>query len=234
MRYLRKSWEAALQEVGFRQDQAQVCSRGGRFQKLVAADLAHALTQLTRAGRLKSAVFPIDHLALTMQSYDNAGGYSARIPGKGDRLRRAERSVSDIVTRGGTVIALREFYGFCLLPACRILQIQVDSVNICLPALWKGDMRKSQRNTLCQLEKAAACKLALCKVNTVGIYERNKIKPAAGEYLFCRNAEQLTVRNVSMAKLLNKAHHNLCADPFVGVMGGAYQNAVFPRAERGG
>ena len=57
-----------------------------------------------------------------------------------------ERCLSHVIPRCRTVIPLFKFYFLCHIPSCRKLQIQINSLDICLPSVRKRNIRESGRN----------------------------------------------------------------------------------------
>ena len=150
--------------------------------------------------------------------------------GQSPALRSRQGCRTHIIHRSGCGIARLKFNGAGRLPLRRILQVQIGPGDVGLPAARERDLGPARGNGAGGFIPLAPLQLAGHQVHAVGIDQRDKTDPGIGKDLCRALAKETAARGEGGAQLLGEFQQQRRGDPLVGVVGGAVQHAVFPRA----
>ncbi len=147
-------------------------------------------------------------------------------------FRRRQRRRPDVISRCGAHNAEGEFILPRLLPSGRILQIEVDTADIRLPARGKRHVGVALRDAHRRIVVLAARELARHKIDAVRVDARRYVDARRFKKLPRALPENFAVFSICARKLLGKFEQHGDGYPLVGVVRGVMENAPFAVAER--
>ena len=147
------------------------------------------------------------------------------------RLRRLQRLLPHKVGGRRRAHALREFVLTRLLPARRVLEIEIHAREVRLPAARKGKARIGCGELPRALVGVPGGELPRHEIDPVRVHDRDKAERAVVQDLCGGDAVELAARVEGRAELLREAQQQRRSDPLVGVLRRSVEHAVLSPAE---
>lgn len=176
------------------------CSRGGQipgctspctrqsprqraYPRRVSRDGGEGVGDIPRTPRLKVEIAPVDDLALRVIGKRKLRRERQRKIIHRAAFRRGQRRCAYIIGRSGADDAQGKFILPCLLPAGGVLQIEVDTADICLPARGKRHIGIALRDAQSRVIVLAARELARDEIDAVRVNAGRYVNGCSGKSL---------------------------------------------------
>ena len=199
----------------------------GRILQGVAAPFGELLCQLPGTGNHDAPVLPVDHLPLGVPGDDDVGINALGVVIERLNLRLAQGEAPHEIPGAGAGVALGEFDLPGLEPPGGVLQVQVDPLQIGLPALREGDGR-IESGQLLRLRDLFGGGGSRHQGDAVGVDHGDEGDGGgAGQFLRAYAADGAAGAD-GFGVVLDEFQEHRGGEPFVGMVGGGIEHPSLP------